>query len=124
VLVERVERFAREDEWRRAYRDIKDFEAQLVDHGMPVLKFWLHIDPDEQLRRFRARDKTSYKKYKLTDEDFRNRGKWDDYVAAVNEMVARTGTKAAPWHLVPANDKRFARIRVLETVCDALQEAL
>jgi polyphosphate:AMP phosphotransferase len=124
VLVERIEGFAREEEWRRAYREINEFEAQLADHGMPVLKFWLHIDPDEQLRRFQAREKTPYKKYKLTDEDYRNREKWGDYVAAVNEMVERTSTKRAPWHLVPANDKRFARVMVLETVCDALEKAL
>jgi polyphosphate:AMP phosphotransferase len=124
VLVERVEGFAKQDEWRRAYREINEFEAQLAERGGPVLKFWLHIDPDEQLRRFEARKTTPYKKYKITDEDYRNRERWDDYVAAVNEMVARTDTERAPWHIVPANDKRFARVTVLETVCDALGEAL
>jgi len=124
VLVERVEGFAKKDEWRRAFREINEFEAQLADGGGPVLKFWLHIDPDEQLRRFQAREKTPYKKYKITDEDYRNRERWDDYVAAVNEMVARTDTKRAPWHIVPANDKRFARVMVLETVCDALEKVL
>ena len=123
VLVERVEGLAREDEWRRAYAEINDFEEQIVDHGIPLLKFWLHIDPEEQLRRFRAREQTPYKKYKLTDEDYRNRDRWDDYTLAVNEMVARTGGEPAPWHLVPANDKRWARVEVLDRVCDHLAAA-
>jgi polyphosphate:AMP phosphotransferase len=124
VLVERVEGFAREDEWRRAYAEINDFEAQLCEHGMLVQKFWLHIDPDEQLARFKAREKTPYKKYKITDEDYRNREKWDDYCSAVNEMVTRTSTGLARWYLVPANDKRWARIEVLRTVCDGLKDRL
>ncbi len=124
VLVERVEGFAREDEWRRAYAEINDFEEQLVEHGIPVFKFWLHIDPDEQLRRLEARAHTPYKKYKLTDEDYRNREKWPAYTVAVNEMVARTSTEIAPWHLVPANDKRHARVAVLEAVCDGLKRAV
>jgi polyphosphate:AMP phosphotransferase len=124
VTVERIEGFAAPHEWQRAYREINDFEQQLVDRGMVVLKFWLHISPEEQLARFQAREKTPYKKYKITDEDYRNRGKWDDYVEAVNEMVAKTDTKGAPWHLVPANDKRFARIYVLKTVCAALEKAV
>ncbi len=124
VLVERVEGFAREDEWRRAYDEINDFEQQLADAGMPVIKFWLHLDPDEQLRRFREREATAYKKYKITEEDYRNRDRWDEYVLAVNEMVARTSTLSAPWTLVPANDKRFARVQVLETVCERLKEAM
>jgi len=121
VLVERVEGFAAEPVWRRAYDEINDFEAQLVEHGMVVQKFWLHIDPDEQLRRFKAREQTAYKKYKITEEDYRNRSKWQEYVAAVNEMVARTSTAQAPWHLVAANDKPFARIQVLKAVCSALK---
>lgn len=121
VLVERVEGFAGEDEWRRAYFEINDFEQQLTAHGITLCKFWLHIDPDEQLRRFQAREQTGYKKYKITDEDYRNREQWQAYTAAVNEMVARTSTAAAPWHLVPANDKKWARIQVLETVVAALQ---
>jgi polyphosphate:AMP phosphotransferase len=124
VLVERVEGFAREDEWRRAYDEINDFEDQLVGHGWPVVKFWLHLDRDEQLRRFREREKTPYKKYKITDEDYRNREKWEAYVAAVNEMVARTSAGSSPWHLVAANDKRWARVQVLRRVCDALRAAL
>jgi len=121
VLVERVEGFAKEEEWRRAYEEINEFESQLCEHGMPVLKFWLHIDPDEQLRRFEARAKTPYKKYKLTEEDFRNREKWPDYSQAVHDMVTRTNTSYAPWKLIAANDKRHARIEVLRTVCERIE---
>ncbi len=124
VLVERIEGYATEAEWRRAYDEINDFESQILDHGIPVVKFWLHIDRDEQLRRFDERASTPYKKYKITDEDYRNRARWDDYAAAVDEMVARTGTDTAPWHLVPANDKRHARVQILETVADALRDAM
>jgi polyphosphate:AMP phosphotransferase len=124
VLVERVEGFASEAEWRRAYGEINDFEEQLVEHGMVVVKFWLHIDADEQLRRFEERAETAYKKYKLTDEDYRNREKWPRYVEAANEMFARTSTGLAPWHRIPANDKRFARIEVLRRTCEALKQAL
>lgn len=124
VLVERVEGLASDEEWCRAYDEIVDFEAQLAEHGMLVRKFWLHIDPDEQLARFKAREQTPYKKYKLTEEDYRNRDKWDDYVVAVGEMVARTSTDQAPWVVVPANDKRWARIAVLEEVCGGLESLL
>jgi polyphosphate:AMP phosphotransferase len=124
VLVERVEGFATEAEWRRAYEEIDEFESQLVEHGLPLCKFWLHIDREEQERRFRAREHTPYKKYKLTDEDRRNRARWDEYVRAVHEMLHRTSTPAAPWTLVAANDKRHARIRVLEQVCARLEERL
>ena len=124
VLVERVEGFAQEQEWRRAYEEINDFEEQLVEHGRPVLKFWLQIDPETQLERFAAREQTPFKRHKLTPEDQRNRQKWPQYEAAVEEMVARTSTDLAPWHLVPANDKRSARIQVFENVCDALEAAL
>jgi polyphosphate kinase 2 (PPK2 family) len=120
VLVERVEGLTDEAAWRRAYDEIDDFEEQILDRSV-LLKFWLHIDPEEQLRRFRAREATSYKKYKIGDEDYRNRDHWDAYVAAVNEMVARTSQPAAPWHLVPANDKRWARVEVLERICEALR---
>jgi polyphosphate kinase 2 (PPK2 family) len=124
VLVERVEGFASEDAWSRAYAEIEDFEQLLVEHGIVLQKFWLHIDPDEQARRFAAREQTPYKKYKITDEDYRNRERWDDYVDAIDEMVARTSTAAAPWTLVPANDKRAARIQVLEVVGEALESGL
>ncbi|QQP92925.1 polyphosphate:AMP phosphotransferase (plasmid) [Skermanella sp. TT6] len=124
VLVERVEGFARPEEWRRAYDEINDFERQLTDHGSLLLKFWLHIDKDEQLRRFEERANTPRKRYKITEEDYRNRERWDDYLMAVNEMVARTGSTGAPWVLVPANDKRAARIQVLTAVCDGLDRLL
>ena len=121
VLVERVEAFATEEEWRRAYSEINDFEQQLVDHGEVVLKFWMHITKDEQKSRFKERKRTPHKRWKLTDEDWRNRAKWDEYEAAVGEMVERTSTQTAPWVLVEGNDKRYARLRVLEAVCEALE---
>ena len=124
VLVERVEGFATEAEWRRGYREIIDFEGHLVERGHVLLKFWLHISPEEQLARFRARETTPYKKYKITDEDYRNRARWDDYAAAVDEMVRRTSTPQAPWRLVSSQDKRSARVEVLATVVNALERAL
>ncbi len=124
VLVERVEGFASDEEWRRAYAEINDFEEQLVESGVVLLKFWLHIDQEEQLHRFKQREQTSYKKHKITDEDWRNRDRWGDYKTAVNEMVIRTSTEYAPWTLIPGNDKLYARINVLETVCDRLRSAL
>ena len=124
VLVERVEGFAREDEWKRAFQEINEFEDQLVDHGMMVTKFWVHISKDEQLRRFKERQKTEFKQYKITDEDWRNRKQWDAYEEAINEMVVRTSTRGAPWVIVSGNDKRHARIQVLETVCRRLEKVL
>ncbi|TVR84411.1 MAG: polyphosphate kinase [Rhodospirillales bacterium] len=124
VLVERVEGFASEQEWRRAYAEINDFEDQLVGHGIVLCKFWLHITKDEQLKRFKAREKIAYKRWKLTDEDWRNRERWDQYEAAVNDMVERTSTSIAPWTLVEANDKRFARIKVLKTIRDAVEAGI
>ena len=124
VLVERVEGFARDAEWRRAYAEIVDFEEQLVEHGIVLVKFWLHLTPEEQLARFREREQTPWKRWKLTDEDWRNREKWPLYEQAVNDMVAHTSTSAAPWTLVEANDKRYGRIKVLTTLCDRLQAAL
>jgi len=124
VLVERVEGFATQAEYMRGYGEIDHFEEQLVTHGILLLKFWIHISKDEQLRRFRDRSETSYKRWKITDEDWRNRKRWPDYTAAVNEMVERTSTKIAPWTLVEGNDKNFARIKVLETVADRLSERL
>lgn len=124
VLVERVEGYAPEEAWQRAYAEIREFEEQLAERGTPVVKFWLHIDPETQLERFRARETTPYKKYKITDDDYRNRGRWLDYTAAIEEMVSRTSTAAAPWHVVPANDKKFARVAVLKAVCAALDRAL
>jgi polyphosphate kinase 2 (PPK2 family) len=111
-------------EWQRAYAEINDFEEQLVNHGLVLCKFWIHINPDEQLRRFKEREEIAYKKWKLTAEDWRNREKWDLYEEAVNDMVERTSTAYAPWTLVEGNDKRFARIKVLQTLCAAIREAL
>jgi polyphosphate kinase 2 (PPK2 family) len=124
VLVERVEGFAEEAEWRRAYAEIVDFEEQLLEHDILLLKFWLHIDPDEQLRRFEAREETPYKKYKMGAEDYRNRSKWPAYREAAEEAFQRTSTEHAPWRLIPAGDKRFARLEVLRSFCDALRSKL
>jgi len=110
VLVERVEGFCNEEEWKRAYREINEFERQLVDFGMIVVKFWIHISPEEQLHRFEARRDTAYKAWKLTEEDWRNRAKWDAYEEAVNDMLLRTSTATAPWTVVEGNDKWFARV--------------
>ena len=124
VLVERVEGFAQEKDWRRAYEEIRSFESQLAGFGAIVVKFWLAIDKDEQLRRFKEREKVGYKRYKITEEDWRNRDKWDAYALAVHDMVDRTSTNNAPWTLVEANDKYFARVKVLETVAKRLNDAL
>jgi AMP-polyphosphate phosphotransferase len=124
VLVERVEGFAREDEYMRAYGEINQFEEQLVGHGILVVKFWLHISREEQLRRFRDRTRTSYKKWKIGDEDWRNRARWADYTIAVNDMVARTSTRIAPWTLIEGNDKNFARVKVLTTLGDRMESRL
>ena len=124
MLVERVERLARPDEWARAYGEIRAFEEELVDHGIVVTKFWLHITKAEQLGRFRDRQRTPHKRWKITDDDWRNRRKWDAYERAVNEMVERTGTRRAPWVLVEANDKHFARIKVIKTLAERLARAL
>ena len=121
VLVERVEGFATEDEWRRAFAEINEFEEQLTDHGILLVKYWVHITKDEQLERFKAREATPHKRWKLTEEDWRNREKWDDYDWAVNDIVERTSTHSAPWVLVEGNDKRFARIKVIRSFCDRLE---
>ncbi len=124
VLVERVEGLAGPHEWQRAFAEINDFERQLVESGTIVVKFWLHITPDEQLRRFERRQEIPFKRWKLTDEDWRNREKWPEYERAAHQMIGQTSTSLAPWRLVPANSKRFARLAVLDTVCNALEEAL
>ncbi|MEM1415153.1 MAG: polyphosphate:AMP phosphotransferase [Myxococcota bacterium] len=124
VLVERVEGFASKGDWARAYAEINDFEQQLHDHGAIVVKLWLQIDADEQLRRFREREQTGFKRHKITAEDWRNRDKWDAYAEAVHEMVVRTSTDFAPWTLVAANDKRHARLHVLETIIEAVEARL
>ncbi len=124
VLVERIEGFASETEWRRAYREINEFEAQLTSSGYVLVKFWLHISPEEQLKRFTERQNDSFKQYKLTDEDWRNRDKWLYYKVAVNQAIQRTTTPSAPWTVVAANDKYYARVKVIETVVDAIQAEL
>ncbi|MDZ7656163.1 MAG: polyphosphate:AMP phosphotransferase [Sulfurimicrobium sp.] len=124
VLVERVEGFCSEADWMRAYSEINDFEAQLTRHNMVVTKFWLTISKDEQLKRFQEREKTGFKRYKITDEDWRNREKWDAYEQAICDMVDRTSTEASPWTLVEANDKHFARIKVLKTLCGQIEAKL
>lgn len=124
VLVERVEGFAREDEWKRAFLEINDFEEQMAESGIVVSKFWIHIGKDEQLRRFKQREEIAFKRYKITDEDWRNRERWDAYKAAINDMVAHTSTEFAPWTLVAGNDKKFARVQIVKTLCQHLEAAL
>ncbi len=124
VLVERVEGFARPEEWERAYLEINDFEEQLAEHGAVVMKFWLHVTPEEQLRRFRERQRVGFKRHKITEEDWRNRKQRVAYEPAVSDMVARTDTPAARWTLVSANDKKVARLTVLETFANALSKRL
>lgn len=124
VLVERVEGLTPKRDWMRAYREINDFERQLTDAGIMLAKFWLHISEDEQLRRFEAREKTPYKRFKLTDEDWRNREKWDEYSEAVNDMVLKTDPPNAPWTIVEANSKRYARIKTLRTLVETISAGL
>jgi polyphosphate:AMP phosphotransferase len=124
VLVERIERFAGDDEWRRAFGEINDFEDQLIEHGIVLLKFWMHISKDEQLRRFKHREETPHKRWKLCDEDWRNREKWDEYALAAHEMIQQTSVKNSPWILVENENKMFGRIKVINSVCDALEKAV
>ena len=123
VLVERVEGFAGDDEWRRAYAEINDFEDQLIDHGIVLIKFWLQISKEEQLARFKSREETPHKRWKLQDEDWRNREKWDEYATATHEMIQQTSVANSPWVLVENESKHYGRIKVLKTVCDALEDA-
>ena len=124
VMVERIEGFCTKEEWQRAYKEINDMEKDLHDAGAIVIKFWMHIDKDEQERRFRERQENPEKQWKITDEDWRNREKWDLYEDAVNEMLLRTSTDYAPWAVVEGNDKYYARVKVLKTVVDAIEERL
>lgn len=124
VLVERVEGFCTEEAWRRAYGEIRGFERSLADEGMMMLKFWMHVTDDEQLKRFKARQTDPLKNWKLTDEDWRNREKRPQYEEAVVEMLERTDTSFAPWILVEANDKRYGRVKVIETVNANIERAL
>lgn len=124
VLVERVEGFATEDEWRRSYDEIKGFERVLYDEGTIMIKFWMHISDAEQLKRFEDRQNDPLKRWKLTDEDWRNRKKRKDYEAAVQEMIERTDTSYAPWTVVEGEDKKYGRVKVVETVCDRMEQGL
>ncbi len=124
VMVERLEGFCSEKDWKRAYNEINEFERVLTDWGAVVLKFWIHIDSDTQLERFTARQNTPEKQWKITDEDWRNRDKWEQYKEAVDEMLQKTSTENAPWFIIESNDKKYARIRTLTIIVDALEDAL
>ena len=123
VMVERLEGFCSENEWRRAYHEINEFERMLTEWGAVLLKFWIHIDQDTQLERFKLRENTPEKQWKITDEDWRNREKWDQYESAVDEMISKTSTKNAPWHIIESNDKKYARIKTLSIIVKALEKA-
>ena len=122
--MERVEGLSSEDQWKRAYQEINEFERQLAEFGTAIVKFWLHIDRQEQLRRFKAREQDLYKRWKITDEDWRNRDKWKQYRVAVVDMLHHTSTTYAPWTILEANSKLYARIKALRTVAEALEKAL
>jgi polyphosphate:AMP phosphotransferase len=124
VLVERVEGFCSETDWMRAYPELNDFESQLTHSGAIVAKFWLAITPEEQLRRFKAREEISYKRFKITAEDWRNRKKWPQYERAVSDMIDRTSTDIAPWNIIASNDKPFSRIETLERLCERIESQL
>lgn len=124
VLVERVEGFCSEDEWKRAYREINDFERQLANAGAIIVKFWLQVSPGEQLRRFQERSNTPHKQWKLTADDWRNREKWGAYEEAVEEMLLRTSTLTAPWRVIEGNSKPFARVKTLSTLVSTLAREL
>jgi polyphosphate:AMP phosphotransferase len=124
VLVERVEKFCSEFDWMRAYSEINEFEEQLTQSSAIVAKFWMAITPEEQLRRFRAREKVSYKRFKITPEDWRNRKRWPDYERAVNDMIDRTSTEPAPWNVIASDNKLFARIEALERLCARVESSL
>ena len=124
LLVERVEGFCSEDEWKRAFREINEFEAHQASLGMVIRKFWLHISKEEQLRRFKGRERDPFRSYKLTPEDWRNRARWGPYAEAVEELLARTSTPYAPWTVVEADDKLYARVKVLKTLVDAIEKQL
>lgn len=120
VLVERVEGFAKEDEWKRAYSEINEMEKQWTENNSIILKFWIHIDEEEQFKRFTERENTPYKKWKITPEDWRNRNRWPEYEIAVHDMIQYTSTQYAPWFLIEGNDKRYARIKILTLINDSL----
>ena len=124
VMVERLEGFCTENDWKRAYNEINEFESELRDWGAVIIKFWVQIDKDTQLARFRERENTPEKRWKITDEDWRNREKWDQYETAVNEMIEKTSTEYAPWHILPSADKKYARIEALKIVVRELKRVL
>lgn len=124
VLVERVEGFAKKDEWKRAYHEIREFERMLTDDGVHIVKLFFHITPEEQLKRFAERLRNPYKRWKLTEEDIRNREKWPEYEKAIEEMFDETSTENAPWSAVPANQKWYVRLKALEVVTEALAQGL
>jgi polyphosphate kinase 2 (PPK2 family) len=124
VLVERVEGFCTEAEWKRAYQEINEFERQLADRGTIIVKFWFHISPEAQFQRFTERETNPFKQWKLTEEDWRNRNKWADYFEAANEMLIKTSTPPAPWTVIEGNDKYYARVKALRTVVKAVAAAL
>ena len=123
-MVERIEGFCTEEQWKRAYDEMNHFERSLSSWGAIIIKFWLHIDSDEQLRRFTERQNTPEKQYKITDEDWRNREKWDKYEISVNEMLKYTNTEIAPWVIIESNDKRYARIKALKQVIAQIEKYL
>jgi len=124
VLVERVEKFCSDDEWRRAYSEINEMEAHQRSYGMVICKFWLHLTKEEQLRRFKSRELDPYRSYKLTEEDWRNRAKWDEYFGAVEDMLLHTSTPHAPWTAVEANNKQWARVKVVKTIVEAIEKRI
>ena len=124
VLVERVEKFASETEWSRAYNEINQFEEQLCEHGILLSKFWIHLSEDEQLRRFKERQVLPWKAHKITEVDWRNRDRWHDYREVINDMLIHTSTEYAPWKIIPGNDKKLARIEILKSFCESLEAAL
>jgi len=124
LLVERVEKFCTETEWKRAYREINDFEKQLADDGTIIMKFFLQIDKDEQLERFKRREGDPYKHWKISEEDWRNRRQWDEHIKAAEDMFEKTSTPEAPWTVIPANYKWYARVKVVKTVAETLKKRL
>ena len=123
-MVERIEGFCTEEEWKRAYFEINEMEEQWTNFGTVIFKFWLHISPEEQLNRFKRRENIEHKQWKITEEDYRNRKNWDVYKEAVDEMLYRTSTSFAPWTIIEANSKLFARIKALKTVVSTLEKEI
>ena len=124
VMVERLEGFCSDNDWQRAYNEMNEFEKELAEWGAVIIKFWVHIDKDTQLARFEERQRTPEKQWKITEEDWRNREKWDAYETAVNEMIQKTSTVYAPWHILESVDKKYARIKALKIVIEELEKAL